>query len=131
MRVGDELMLRDGVERTDGLDRRTLVVRCGVERLTVERCEVARELVALEEEVLEEVDRWTVRWAGSGWTARESVPLKPTSATAVAALSQRRARRLRTRFRRAGRQFMGFSVGGEVRGHHDGSNAVQIGRAHV
>ena len=117
VRVGDELTLRDGVERVEGLDRRTLVVRCGAERLAVDRCEevrcevvrceVVRELVALEE-----VERWTERWAGSGWTARESEPLKPTRATAAAALIRRRARLLKTRLRRVGRHFMGFSVGG-------------------
>lgn len=125
VRVGDELTLRDGVERVDGLDRRTLLVRWGVDRLVVVRCEVARELDALEELVaLEEVERCTVRWAGSGCTARESEPLNPMTATAAAALSRRRARRLRTRLGDSGRQFMGFSVDGRWGDALPGTNAV-------
>lgn len=129
VRVGEELP-REGVERVEVEVRRGLLVRCGVERWDrwgLLRCVVVRWEAERELEVLDVADLWVVRWAGSGWAistvagstvagsivaARAGDPLSPRRVPAALRATRRRARRRGERFRRLGRQVMGFSIGG-------------------
>jgi len=139
VRVGEELP-REGVERVEEEVRRGLLVRCGVERWDrwgLLRCVVVRWEAERELEVLDVADLWVVRWAGSGWAistvagstmagsteagsieagsivaARAGDPLSPRRVPAALRATRRRARRRGERFRRLGRQVMGFSIGG-------------------